>query len=110
MRLLLFTLIFLPTVVSSQPEFVVSGTGSISCGKFVESEGGELTKIHQTAWAQGFLSGMNMADAQAGKGTILIPDPDSIQVYLRNFCNDNPLERVFHGLIELYNEVRSRGE
>lgn len=86
----------------------VRGAGAISCGKLLNAQGDAYLKDLTLSWAQGFLSGMNVADADAGKEMLVLPDSETISVYLVNYCTKNPLEQPVHGAENFYNELRSR--
>jgi len=98
-----------PTFLHAQEStgFAMSGAGTTSCGKYIEH--GEESSDLFVSWAQGFLSGANIAaHVYAKKEMVLLPDSASIKAYLDKFCRDNPLDSPSQGVIFLYRELRSR--
>ncbi|MGX5674013.1 hypothetical protein [Thermomonas fusca] len=109
MKYLLLSLVALvPNVSFAEEQFAVRGIGASSCGQFLEDQRNPDMKSMQVSWAQGFLSGLNIADAQAGKDFVLLPDDSTITLYLSNYCSKNPLERPIGGALTLYKELRAR--
>lgn len=86
---------------------VISGAGTMSCGKYVSlSTDKDLANIFET-WAQGFLSGINFAEhGHNGNRWKALPDADTIKLYLDKYCKDNPLGHPYEGLVQLIAELR----
>lgn len=83
----------------------IAGIGTMSCGMHLEWRKDATRSLVLVTWAQGFLSGMNMASFSSGGPLRLIPDDHTIQAYLEKFCRDNPLKIPFMGAAELYNQL-----
>ncbi len=107
-----FLAIFLsfPGLALSSEDFAVVGAGSVSCGKYLEQVEDSSSKSLHISWAQGFLSGMNIADKFSGNKLHSLPDSETIQLYLSNFCKNNPLEYPYAGAVTLFRELRSRDD
>lgn len=91
----------------SSEGYAFSGAGTTSCGNYIEH--GEDNAALFITWAQGFLSGANMAaDVLANKDFVLIPDGASIKAYLDKYCRENPLESPSQGTIFLFRELQNR--
>ncbi len=89
----------------------LAGAGTTSCGRWLALESDSTAHLMLVSWAQGFLSGMNMADYIATKQPfVLLPDSDSIMAYVNKYCRNNPLKKPFQGAMQLYyKELRSNG-
>jgi hypothetical protein len=83
------------------------GAGTTSCGSYIAASSKEnLAGIH-LSWSQGFLSGMNMGYARAAnKEFVVLPDSDTIKLYIDKYCRDNPLKTPLDGALKLYDEIR----
>ena len=84
----------------------IDGAGTSSCGEYLEHSADQALSKTVVSWAQGFLSGMNLADRTANKAFVFLPDALSIQVDLEKFCTDNPGATPFEGSILLYKKLR----
>ena len=105
---MLTLLLFVPGLASSTEQFTISGAGTSSCGEFLEHQNDPTMKDVHITWAQGFLSGFNIAEARAGKELVGLPDAATISLYIVNYCTKNPLERPMGGAMSLYRELRAR--
>lgn len=99
-------LLFLISPVYANEQLTIRGAGAVSCGKYLEGQKNAV--LTETSWVQGFLSGMNVADAVIGKQMISLPDLESINLYMINYCKENPLENAYLGSMNLYIELRAR--
>ncbi len=90
---------------------VVTGIGNDSCASYVlalaedrptaaiEMEG----KTYYTAanaytqWINGFVTATNLA-SKPGRGQILV-DVNGIALWIKNFCDANPSERIVNGVV-----------
>jgi hypothetical protein len=84
--------------------------GSASCGKYLDQQNNEVGKLLHIAWAQGWISGVNFSIMKSGKKPPRFPDPETIQLYISNYCKKNPLNYSFQGLLELFDELNAREE
>lgn len=91
----------------SSPGQAISGAGATSCAKYVkDSSSRDLADFHVT-WAQGFLSGMNMANRVATKQEfVLLPEPASIKAYLDKYCLENPSKSPMTGSMAMYRDLK----
>jgi len=89
----------------------LSGAGTASCGQYIEHSADKDISDLFVSWAQGFLSGMNVADhAATNRGFVILPDSASIKAYLDKYCRENPLESPVKGTILLFKELQARGK
>lgn len=87
----------------------LSGAGTSSCGKYLRHTNDNYVSTLYVTWAQGFLSGMNLANnAFAKKEFVTLPDGDSIKAYLDKYCRDNPLSLPVKGLVALFNKLQNQ--
>ena len=107
-RLLITLLLVAPTFTFAAEQVAIGGIGVSSCGQFLEDQQDPgMTNMHVT-WAQGFLSGLNIADGRSGKELVSLPDDSTIKLYLVSHCTKKPLERPIGGALALYQELRAR--
>lgn len=109
-QLALLVILMLPAhaVIGQTTEHVLVGPGISSCGKYLEyAKLDERSSIFVT-WAQGFLSGVNVADHNSGKPWIYMPDAETIKAYLDKHCAEKPLSTPGEGVALMYYELRQR--
>lgn len=102
--LVAITLMTSAGVASAQSSgFAVSGAGTASCGQYLESRSDDsLSHMHVT-WAQGFLSGLNVAEYTTVKSPfVVLPDGPTISAYLDKFCREHPLESPMMGALAMF--------
>jgi len=87
----------------------LSGAGTTSCGQYIEhSDDSHLSNLYVT-WAQGFLSGLNIANNVIAKQEfVLLPDGASIKAYLDKYCRENPLEEPITGTMLFFKQLQAR--
>lgn len=93
---------------SSAEEFAVMGLGANSCGRFVELYRLDPTRTEDgyINWAQGFLSGMNMAALlNSGMSKNLKMPVENYGRALRRYCDQHPLGEVMEGMLEFYRSL-----
>jgi hypothetical protein len=61
-------------------------------------------------WALGFLSGTSEMAHLAGWKPLRLPDADSVNVYLDNYCHAHPLKAVVDGVEDLMIEIHQTAE
>lgn len=105
MKYLILMLSFFIPVVSIAAERVEIGAGLRSCGQYVEESKNQNASAVYISWTQGFLSAFNLALSHNGKAFVELPDPQSIKLYLDNYCQANPLKRPIDGSIHLFVEL-----
>ena len=106
-RIALLLLLAFPALSAAQEKYEISGAGTVSCGKFLENQKSTILNNMQISWAQGFLSGMNLAGSGSAEEMVVLPDSESINLYLVNYCNANPLESAAIGTVRLFKELSS---
>lgn len=107
MKSFLFALVLLtPSLVTAQDGPALSGAGALSCGKLLDQSENLYAKSFHMHWAQGFLSGLNLAGATIGKEPVALPDAESIFAYVSNYCRQHPLQSAGIGSVVLYRELR----
>ena len=110
-RIILTAILILASAGSSHAQSsdaALAGIGMISCGKYLAQRSDHTFRLMTISWAQGFLSGMNMADYTTSKRPfVLLPDDESITAYIDEFCRKYPLESPAMGATRLYNEIRA---
>jgi hypothetical protein len=106
------------TVAHAQTATVTMyGAGSRSCGQFIASIGkhppGMETKMptldelfisengEYQQWLLGFVSGVNLTQEKQLKGL----DLAEIDLWMRNWCNKNPTQKVFDGAVAFILEM-----
>lgn len=108
MLLLYLALACLPQGVVANERYAVAGVGAISCGEWAQgrAKNSTLLEFQMSAWLQGFLSGMNVQQTiLAGKEMALLPDSQTLLIYVDKYCRDNPLNVPWQGLWQLYREI-----
>ena len=104
-------LICLPQTAGSQP--IIQGAGLEPCGKFADLYGTDpaAAESFYYSWAQGLLSGMNVALHVEGSTTDLTDsryDTDAQQSYLRRYCNEHPSTPYFGAVMSLWDTMRTQ--
>src|SRR5262245_50042264 len=85
---------------------VVSGVGTSSCGKFMNSykENPARTKNLYLSWAQGFMSSINFnRKMQNGTPIDFGVSPSAAQLgWIRSYCQKNPMKTYLRAATELF--------
>ena len=92
-----------PTVAD---ELVLVGVGAASCGKFIADY--ELVGDSYLQWTQGFLSGLNLKYFQNWQSATDLSDPYALQLWIQNYCEENPLDVYVVAASQLWHELRAR--
>jgi len=95
------------TVVEAQK--VIAGPGAMSCGKFIAEDDWSSRAVFFT-WAQGYLTGLNVKyffDVSA-PGSTDLQDTDGQEVWLLNYCRENPLDLYFGAVNNLWAALREQ--
>ena len=92
---------------------ILTGGGGITCGNYIkysdEKNSEQMEIIYQ--WVYGFLTAYqirgNFGDkvVRSTQNNIKPPDKPTIDLFIRKFCNENPLSSVLNGTIELTNKL-----
>ena len=105
-RFVCATVAALVMITSASAEMGEMGVGTSTCGEFAEHyrDSPSLWENVYFAWAQGFMTGMNLASAAfndgANRDLSSIP-LDQQRRFLRNYCNDHPLAIYEQGVLAL---------
>jgi hypothetical protein len=88
------------TGVASADEGPVTmrGLGIVSCSQYLavrKEQGITPNKAGYNQWAQGFMTGLNVALYMKFKKYADLPDPDSMNQWLTTYCSAHPL-KPFH--------------
>ena len=89
----------------AQDFFIMVGTGTSQCGELLEeleSSDKVYNKFMYTHWMQGYLSARNL-----GKDINLAGFEGQFR-WLKNYCEENPLENVSTGVELLWQELLER--
>ena len=94
------------TVVEAQK--VIVGTGAFSCGKFLEDKQqfATLLDAEYFAWAQGFLSGLNVKYFLSRESATDLSDHEALELWIENYCGENPLDSYVTATTKLWRELR----
>jgi hypothetical protein len=88
--------------------YPAQGVGSVSCAEFAKMYQGDPDNAELVffSWAQGFMSGLNMAAMAGEKTTRDLAGAGADQKRaLRGFCANNPLKNYMDGVIEFYGKL-----
>ncbi len=93
----------------SSSAYPIQGMGASSCAKFAKMYQGdpENMEIMFFTWAQGFMSGLNLASSAAGGferelGGSTTDQESAIRIY----CSTNPLKTYMDAVVNLYGTLR----
>lgn len=78
----------------------IVGAGTASCGEVLSSS----IEISYFIWAQGHLSAMNLFLTTVEETNL--SDHDGQQIWLKNYCEENPLEKYVQAVWSLWIELR----
>ena len=97
----------------AEENHVVIGAGGKTCAEFAKAyqQEPEIVEALFLTWAQGFLSGVSVMSPTAMDSD----DARSLTVqeqrsFIRNYCNQHPLETFQSATISLLMEIQSRRE
>lgn len=96
--ILLLFLILSPMV--SYAGAMVYGAGNKTCGSYVKAS--KMEKMIFKNWFFGFASA---SSASLDKDVLSGRDPDAIELWLDNYCNNNPLDTFFTASLKLLTEL-----
>ncbi|MDQ0319655.1 hypothetical protein QO002_001793 [Pararhizobium capsulatum DSM 1112] len=97
----IFSLLVLPTMANAGQEFAIRGVGNSSCGKYVRDD--NLRKF-ALQWVGGFTTAINQMQAEVStERTDMLKgaDGDAIDVWMMNYCTQNPLKTIREAASEL---------
>lgn len=87
-------------------EAILAGAGALSCGEMLRdvSETANMKSTY-ASWMQGFMSALNYLNAAKKSVHIDLNYDEGQWVWLKNWCNEHPLELVAYGVDDLYVEL-----
>lgn len=78
---------------------------SWSCGAWAAEQAKSNSLYYQKWWLIGFMSGLALGkDDDILEGT----DPQSIYLWMDNYCKANPLNDITYGGVDLYYELKKQ--
>ena len=83
-----------------------AGYCGTSCGKIISDDTGRLEN-RAFIWALGYLSGLNQSEGIDGEETNLA-DNDGMKIWLKNYCEENALDKYFVAVTALWVELRKK--
>lgn len=95
-----------PTI--SKADFIISGIGSVSCGKIAETYrlGPKEVENLMMYWAQGFMSGANISASNGGQYRDLQAMTTDEQLRnLTEYCNEHPMADFVKAVLDLYGKL-----
>lgn len=87
---------------NQEGEYTISGTES--CGKFLSANYQE--KVYFDGWLKGFLSAYNQYEHD-GVNIAFSTDFESIDIWLHQYCQENPLNRHYQAVQALIDTLKS---
>ncbi len=109
-RLLLLSLLVpsLANSADSNGAFTVLSLGTKSCGTVVSDfNKGDWGKLTNSIWVAGYLTAINEHTFR-GKNVAGSTDPDSWDLWIYNYCSQNPLDNLYKAASALYMELKSK--
>lgn len=87
------------------------GPGFTTCAQFSETyrQAPKIGEEYYFAWAQGFMSGWNVAP-KGSENTIIdlnVIPVESQQRHIRRYCSENPLKDYLDAVVDLYLAVKA---
>lgn len=91
----------------------VRGIGQSNCGEFMmwSETGNKFQTDIINQWIWGYLVGYQMRGAFnktysiPSSGNITSPTAETIQLYLRKYCSNNPLSSIHNGVLSMIKEL-----
>jgi hypothetical protein len=104
--------LLLTAVAHAAPVFII-GAGHDSCGELIGAIGDAPTgKMTTTTgvyleWLMGFVSGFNAAHVGERELQVRGIDAAGMDLWMRNWCNQHPTQKVIDGALVFINEMRA---
>jgi len=92
----------------TRADYFVAGIGATACGKIAQDYRQYPTHIGTAmmTWAQGFMSGANIASLQNGQYRDLqAMTVEAQEQSLRNYCDQHPMAELAEAVIVLYKKL-----
>lgn len=109
----IFLLFSQNSISQSEELFYARGAGTLSCSQYIsyvnQKNTGVLSQVNQFVW--GYLVSYEMRGSfnatyqPITRGNIRIPDGKTIELFLQNYCNSNPLSILLPALNRLIKET-----
>ncbi len=111
---LVLSLFFNITYAQTSEGYIsIRGSGQFKCGEYiswVETQNqAQLNLVNQWIW--GFIAAYQFRGSFGNKftppkqGNIVSPEATTAQLFLKKYCNDNPLSDVTNGTIKMINDL-----
>jgi len=108
-KLLLLIFILISSNVQSQDSVMMVGTGTMSCGKFIDFKNkGNKTQLDLfVQWTWGFLSSYNIRGNFGTDYTVVspiinnLPDSETVILFITKDCEKHPLDTVLMSVMRL---------
>jgi len=85
--------------------FTTIGVAINSCGSVVDALNGGNYEQQYYGYINGFITGINYTEGGRLGANI---DNEARMLFIKNYCNENPLDPFMTALIELEKELRKR--
>lgn len=86
---------------------LIVGPGTVTCATFNDLSTSEIAAV--TAWAQGFLSGMNSYRwLNTRYQPLVLPEAGAIAEHLKTFCVQHRNDTVLKGTLALFKDLEDR--
>lgn len=86
----------------------VAGVGAKSCGQVLKAKKeSDMLALLSYSWAQGFMSALNLKHF-GSEGVVNLSDRAAHEIWLENFCKENPLSKYLVAVGVLWNELREQ--
>jgi len=98
----------------AQPVFGQTTFGTRDCGQWMKRTDSVATKSHNESWLVGFMSGLStmywIGVEKNNKHDPLekVNSAEQLFLWMDNYCNKNPLNRVSQGGLALFMELRDK--
>ena len=95
-------------IAGSAFAYPIQGIGSNSCGQFAADyrKNPEIWEIAYFTWAQGYMSGLNIAGMGNGyRPRELSGDYSAHRQKIRSFCDQSPLKSYMDAVIDLWKNL-----
>ena len=83
----------------------IIGAGTVTCGMYVDDRTNAVPaqSFHYFNWMQGYLSAYNQFSVHPQ--IAVIPNPDTLALYLDKYCRDHPLDTLLMGAFALLSDL-----
>ena len=104
----LLMLIPSPSVAQDKPPLHIHSFADTSCGAWVKSSGDELGRAQYLSWFRGFVSGYNFGDPDNQVLLSVMPNNETLSLYVDKYCRENPLSPFISAMFKLVQELKER--